>query len=101
MSILKRKMPPPQFGAGKFQVADELYTCCCEQEQLMNKNRNRLFLSPSEHTLKMMDYQLNEGDDFSVGRPPSFYPDVVKLDAINKLKKELKEEKFVLYRKIK
>jgi hypothetical protein len=83
------------------RVADELYTCCCEQEQLMNRNRNRLFLSPSEHTLKMMDYQLNEGDDFSVGRTPSFYPDVVKQDAINKLKKELKEEKFVLYRKMK
>ncbi|MEN9610825.1 MAG: hypothetical protein RLZZ628_1639 [Bacteroidota bacterium] len=83
------------------RVADELYTCCCEQEQLMNRNRKRLFLSPSEHTLKMMDYQLNEGDDFIVGRTPSFYPDVVKLDAINKLKKELKEEKFILYRKIK
>jgi hypothetical protein len=83
------------------RVGDELYTCCCEKEQLINQNRERLFLSPLEYSLKMMDYRLSEGNDFLLGNTPSFYPDVVTPKAMNSLKKDLKAEKFVLYRRIK
>jgi hypothetical protein len=82
------------------RVGDELYTCCCEKEQLINQNRERLFLSRLEYSLKMMDFRLKEGDDFLIGNKPSFYPDVVTPEALNSLKKDLKAEKFVFYRKL-
>lgn len=91
------------FRAGNtdvIRVSDELYTCCCEEERLINANRSRIFLPSLSYSLKMMDYRLTHGDFFLLGSLPSYYPYVIEPIEIEKLKQELKEQKFILYRKI-
>lgn len=82
------------------QVQNELYTCCCEDANMIDRNRKRIYLEPLASLKKKTQFYYESDTPFLLTKGTVAKYSIYYLDGYNKFKKELIEKGFVLFDKL-
>lgn len=82
------------------KVLNDQYTCCCQEETLINKNRAKFYLNTLEEQRERISFKLKNETHFRIGQGIVEYFSNKGVDDLEKIKKELLNERnFVRYKK--
>ena len=82
------------------QVENELFTCCCEKEEKIDRLRKKYFLEPLQERRLKAEFHYEKDRRFNMGGcSATYYTDNGEEDLL-KIKEELLEQGFVVYKKL-